>query len=122
MAGYFTPELMAMAICHHHPEWEAEQVAEVVVGMFQVLLGASSVNQQWVAHPAFHEMTLEPVKPRAITHNKGIATCGWCKKSHSIEQIKTCRWEANRIRPEVFEAAKHAALSTASKLKGTRND
>lgn len=54
---------------------------------------------------------------KSVSTPKGSARCGWCQEVHKIEQIKHCRWKANRIDPAVFEAARLAALNTASKLK-----
>jgi hypothetical protein len=95
-------------------------ILAVLNTMFRVLGQNQTQGHIWHANPWMHEFTelRDPTgKPVRIVSSPGTATCGWCHERHSIEQIKVCRWEANHIRPEVFEAARLKALNTASKLK-----
>lgn len=115
---HFPRGLLAADIHALRPDIEVGLIDEVLHQMFQVLQTNRLPNTEWVADAAFYEINAHPTRPGVrLISSPGTATCGWCKRVHSIEEIKKCRWEATRIKPEVFEAAKIKALGTASKLK-----
>lgn len=123
MTTHFTRGLLAADIATQCPDIDIGVIDEVLFRMFLVLQANRVPNTEWVADPAFYEINTHATRPDVrIVSSPGTATCHWCKRVHAIEQIKKCRWEATRIKPEVFEAAKIKALGTASKLKKDTHD
>lgn len=108
-------------VAHNTPGVDMVHVMRVIDELFNIAhVNRSGGELVWVntTHGTISFGDSPPTLSRKnVSTPKGSARCGWCLEVHKIEQIKVCRWKANRIDPAVFEAARLAALGTASKLK-----
>lgn len=93
--------------------WDRNDVAEILVDAFyrlRAIHGATTVLLD------LYTGETRPTGRPTPKSRPGFAICGWCKKEHTIDEIKTCRWNATAEERAKLPVIKANLLSLSERL------